>query len=189
MRSVYSQSIYVGDGVYIVTGIHLLINQFGKEFEAAICIIANGEEVILSPEAWNVLTGEGRYKIDIFFAGEVPGVSDVKLVKHEVLTSTVKRELVIKSLTSWQTVRITSTVYAEMVRCSNLINVWTHRNQCSIMDATMKLAEIFKELKSGDEQPEIRTRNYLNTAYERRDDLAIELLTVYFNELVHMINR
>lgn len=189
MRSVYSQSIYVGDGVYLVTGIHLLNNQFGKEFEAVVCIVANGEEVVLSPATWNVLTEEGRYKIDIFFAGEASNLSDVKLVKHELLTSTVKRELVIKSHASWQTVRITSAVYAEMVRCSSLINIWTHRNQCSVMDATMKFVEIFKELKNGDEPPEIRTRKYLNMAYEKHDDLAIEILTVYFNELVHMINR
>lgn len=187
MRSVYSQSICVGDGVYIITGIRLLINQFGKEFEAVVCIIANNEEVILSPEAWYTLTSEARYKIDIFFAGEASSVSDIKLPKHEVLTSAVKRELVIKSLKSWQTVRITSTVYAEMVRCNHLISVWTLRNQSSVMDVTVKLAEIFKDLKNGDELPEIRTRKYLNMAYDKHDDLAIELLTVYFNEFTNMI--
>lgn len=103
MKSVLSSSYIIKNDKIVIVGLRWL--EETKKFEQQIGILMNGEKVIFNESEWGFFKNLGPVLFQYFETGTV--VSSNNMVNHQVLFSTrEKRQVVIKCLTSWNTIRL-----------------------------------------------------------------------------------
>lgn len=214
MRTIQNKTYFLSRETLLSAGLHY---ETGWLLHPRIALISNGEKVIFSVQDWHLFLSQQNH-IALYFLGTVSNnnASSLYLPDHEMLFTNAsyinEREIVLKSKSTYMTVRLNDKEYGKIIEFSKCIEIHIKEIESKVDFANYQMQNIIEKIvqklgKTLDKSyelystccetqiavpnpPRISSSEIYQELkdFENQDLICLELISVYSNFFVQEID-